>query len=81
MKKVTTLLAAALFVSTTMMADSTVDHKPEPKTDKNPEVRVTCGTTVNGIYVEVSAGWLFTSAETATERCIDKLADVVASMQ
>lgn len=43
--------------------------------------RVTCSATVNGITYTVSAGSIFTSTETAAERCAEKLADAINGVQ
>ena len=81
MNKLITICVALAFTSSVAMAGTSTKAVKEIKEDKAPEVRVSCSVEVNGITYTASAGWLFTDAETAAEKCADKLADIVSSIQ
>lgn len=86
MKKLLILSLLAFSTSSVFANDNLKSKNQKPKQNvkkSEPSCRVTCSSTYyvqGGSYtVEVSAGSIFTSCETATTRCQQKLAEATTT--
>ena len=79
MKNIVALCAALAFSSTFLFASPSAKVVKDSKENKSPEGFVSCSVTVNGITYSTTS-FAF-SDEKAAEKCADRLANIVSSIQ